>query len=60
MVSFNTREIEDLNQNLLMQTKKSEEPSESSKNEVSQQKSPTKSAIKKQPVQFDVKEPKRN
>ncbi len=47
MVSFNTKEIEELSHNLLLQGKKSDEPKEDSKNEKTQQKSPTKSAIKK-------------
>lgn len=60
MVSFNTKEIEELSKNLMLQNRNSEKPKEGSKNEKSQQKSPTKSAIKKQPVFFDIKEPQRN
>ena len=45
MVSFNTKEIEELSKNLSLLNKNSDEPKEGGKNEKSQQKSPTKSAI---------------
>jgi hypothetical protein len=60
MVSFNTKEIEELSKNLSLLNKNSDEPKEGGKNEKSPQKSPAKSAIKKQPVFFDIKEPQRN